>query len=652
MAATKIINVARDDRFDEILDLFRQTAAEEVIFVLPKNAKAFNREANVAALRNAAHESGKRISLLCPNPRVVALASAYGFDILPDRSSHTPGKKAKARLAADAPDDEMLDLVQDDSDAFEEDVRVPSDESVRLNGTGKDDLGGMHEEEGERELGDVPPEDAEQLEQEPPEEELMSEEALADEIRASERPTSASLASAVVRRRLDGVAYTHDRSKSVAPKVVQERSDRVSVHRGAASRRMDDIAKVWQSERPNAGMWADIPHERPVSRFAALRLNRRLRLGIIGTLVAIAGIGSLIFFTTGSAQVVITPAGQELALTIHATISDTISEVDPVLKRIPGQVFSVEKTVSQEFSASGEKDVAQKARGKVTVLNGLSSAQPLVATTRFESPTGLVFRSLRSISVSAATTRSGVATPGSAEVEIIADKVGSEYNIAATIFVIPAFREKGDAERYQKVTAKSDTSFSGGVNGKAKVVTEVDYQKARDAVSERAKLDVSQALKAEIGSLVMPEKLEVIVKSVSSNVQVDQAADSFVVSGTGAVKTVGVRKEDMQSLVSGIVEREKHLTVLPDRLTITLNNGQFSETSGAYEADILVSGTGYAVIDKDKIIADLAGKNELDIRSYLKSAEGVASARVTLSPFWVAKVPENKSKISLQLKYE
>ena len=43
MASTKIINVLKDDSFDEIIDLFKATPAEEVIFVLPKSAKAFNK---------------------------------------------------------------------------------------------------------------------------------------------------------------------------------------------------------------------------------------------------------------------------------------------------------------------------------------------------------------------------------------------------------------------------------------------------------------------------------------------------------------------------------------------------------------------------------------------------------------------------------
>src|SRR3989338_11213786 len=73
MASTKIINVLKDDKFEEILDLFKNTQAKEVIFVLPKTSKAFKNEAN---------KSNKKVSLLCSNPDTNKLANKYNFDVL------------------------------------------------------------------------------------------------------------------------------------------------------------------------------------------------------------------------------------------------------------------------------------------------------------------------------------------------------------------------------------------------------------------------------------------------------------------------------------------------------------------------------------------------------------------------------------------
>ena len=82
MASTKIINVLKDDKFEEILDLFRNTPAKEVIFVLPKTSKAFKNEGHFVILENEARKSNKKVSLLCSNSDTNKLAGKYNFDVL------------------------------------------------------------------------------------------------------------------------------------------------------------------------------------------------------------------------------------------------------------------------------------------------------------------------------------------------------------------------------------------------------------------------------------------------------------------------------------------------------------------------------------------------------------------------------------------
>src|SRR2546425_3549259 len=82
MPSTKIINVLRDDRFDDILDIFRKTSAEEVIFVLPKKSRAFSKEESFSALAEESQELGKAVLILSENPEINAIATNYNFGIL------------------------------------------------------------------------------------------------------------------------------------------------------------------------------------------------------------------------------------------------------------------------------------------------------------------------------------------------------------------------------------------------------------------------------------------------------------------------------------------------------------------------------------------------------------------------------------------
>ncbi len=158
--------------------------------------------------------------------------------------------------------------------------------------------------------------------------------------------------------------------------------------------------------------------------------------------VTILVVGGIVVATTGSAKIEITPQKRPLDFQLKVTASDSVSAINTQSNRIPGQYIEISKQVSKEFRSSGQKDVAQKARGKITVHNETGSNQQLVTTTRFASPSGLIFRTLLPVVVPA---------NGKVSVDVIADKSGSEYNLQASTFTIPAFKEKGDALKYQKI---------------------------------------------------------------------------------------------------------------------------------------------------------------------------------------------------------
>ena len=45
------------------------------------------------------------------------------------------------------------------------------------------------------------------------------------------------------------------------------------------------------------------------------------------------------------------------------------------------------------------------------------------------------------------------------------------------------------------------------------------------------------------------------------------------------------------------------------------------------------------------------GKNENEIRDYIKGVEGISSARVVLTPFWVWRVPKDLGRIEIKFEY-
>ena len=82
MSTTKIINVLKDDKFEEILEIFKSTPAQEVIFVLPKSSKVFSKEEDFQIIEEEAEEHEKSVSILCSNVKINELARKHNFDIL------------------------------------------------------------------------------------------------------------------------------------------------------------------------------------------------------------------------------------------------------------------------------------------------------------------------------------------------------------------------------------------------------------------------------------------------------------------------------------------------------------------------------------------------------------------------------------------
>src|SRR3990167_9737321 len=97
MSSTKIINVLKDDKFEELLDIVKDTDASEVVFVLPKQTKAFKSEGHFVVLADEAKDSNRSISFLCSNPEINELAKKYKFDVLSTKTESTNPKVSTSK---------------------------------------------------------------------------------------------------------------------------------------------------------------------------------------------------------------------------------------------------------------------------------------------------------------------------------------------------------------------------------------------------------------------------------------------------------------------------------------------------------------------------------------------------------------------------
>lgn len=584
MASTKIINVLRDDKFEEILDLFKETSAKEVIFVLPKKSKAFTSEEHFIILANEALKSEKKISVLCSNPEVNKMAKKYKFDVLLAKGP------SKTSFVTEREEPQYTEPAEESEEEIEEEEELPPPARPR---------GGLE---------------------------------------------------GIVRER----PGTH---LNVYPK--QDRPVRLDVRRGSPQRSVEEIQEVWDAlpGGNEKNIWADLglrsrksPGPRkPLFRFDFRNLSKRSVIVLGG--VSVLLLGTIIYVSTGSAKIEIIPQKQPLETELKVSASDKFSLVDQNSNKVPGQLFSIDKTVSQTFTATGEKDVAQKARGKMKIYNAYGTTpQVLIATTRFEKD-GLIFRTLTTVTVPGIKVANGEITPGTVTVEVVADKAGETYNISAGKFTIPAFNERADAGRYEKIYGETTEPMKGGLSGRAKVVTESDYNKAKEALQAQLQKNIDDGLKLQTAGLKTIDKLSIKIGQPESSAKIDEAAESFTMSLKGSLKTIGFKQPDLDGLVKQHVEKTRNLDVIPDKLRLSYKSINFKDAKNLLEFTVVISGNAYAKIDTGKIKRELAGKDEDEIKSYFRGVTGIETAKVLLSPFWVKSIPKNQEKTLINISY-
>lgn len=570
MSSTKIINVLKDDSFQEIIDIFKATSAEEVIFVLPKSARAFKKEEQFASLREEAKTLDKSVSFLCSSLEINDLAKKYRFEVLLAHSAslgqaRSPEVRKKSNPSRLTPTEtSSIDVVNEIEDFYAE--PATSDDSISISQPTK------------------------------------TEEVFVDD------------------RRLDDI---------FVPEVKHQHNIKV-----AGTREKALPVQVNQDNKEHK-------IRRPTHRTVLIFL----------TCATVVILGAVIFITAGKARITIKPVSQPLDLSLTIFTSDDVSSTSLANMAIPGQLFNIQKTVSQDFTATGRVDVAQKARGAITVYNELSTDQPLIATTRFESADRHIFHTLTSIVVPAGKISSGKFVPGSKEVQLIADKAGSEYNVPAGPFTIPAFKEQGAAEKYQKVYGRSTAPILNGTSGQSTIVTETDLSAARQTLTTQLTANIQDELETQINGLKIINDRQIVVSNPVSTSPVDAKTATFQVNLSGSLKTVGFKESDLNALVAQYVDTQKNMTTLPDKLVLTYDKTKWDDTKNGLSFTIHVTGPSYTKIDQQKIITDLLGKNDAEMRAYLGAVTGISSAHVSLSPFWVKSIPSNKDKVQVELSY-
>jgi len=356
------------------------------------------------------------------------------------------------------------------------------------------------------------------------------------------------------------------------------------------------------------------------------------------------------YLAVPSAEVTICPKTEKLNFDLSIVGSVDISQIDVGLNKIPLHEIEIAKTKSKEFSATEEKQMNEKARGFITIYNEYSSSpQTLMATTRFESPEGKVFRIMKAITVPGAEIEEGRIIPSAIDVEVVADEPGESYNIGSTNFTIPGF--KGTA-KYAGFYAKSRASMSGGSTGVVKIVSADDIKSAEDVLIEELKRDINRALEEQI-----PTELQIVEDGIKeeiftkSGVEEGDQADRFNLEMNITVRVLLFKEESLRELINlnlaSMISEDKEPVSETQQIEWIESVIDWEKEEAFF--DLSIKEDVVYQVDIQSLKNNLTGQSEVEVRKFLAIQPEIEKAKVTFWPFWVKKMPTQEKKIRIEL---
>ena len=361
--------------------------------------------------------------------------------------------------------------------------------------------------------------------------------------------------------------------------------------------------------------------------------------------IAVAGLGVLAFTLLGETSVTVTPRQ-------HTVVFDETAVYEAQPQGGSGLTYqTVTRTYedSTTVQATGSEEVEDRASGTITVYNDFSEeSQRLIANTRFETPSGLVYRVQNAVVVPGKTD----AGPGTLEVTVYADEPGEAYNIGpVSRFTLPGLTTEPDM--FESIYARSMESMTGGFVGVRPVVNESVLASARAEMRDRlaARIEADDFSSIENGYAV-PSLAEISYEAPAP----EQGADGSVVVRERARVLIPVFDEaafaaSIAAETSAAADDDNTTIADASSFTITAAAGSGEPELGTDPIEFSLEGTATFVgtVDTEQLSQDLAGKDREAFERIVGAYPGIETATANLAPFWRSTFPSDPGAIRIDV---
>lgn len=374
-----------------------------------------------------------------------------------------------------------------------------------------------------------------------------------------------------------------------------------------------------------------------VPDFSSFR--KKLFLGVAGGILILVFLIWAIWFAPAARIIINTrtesaPVSMTLKLGGSAATDVGKNVVQTIVKQI-------KKDISVEFAATGKERIGNKATGKMTLSNAEKSDKQYIPSGSVFSRGDFSFITASKVEVPGATVDGGI-VPGTIDVNVVAMKVGSEYNLAPGAYV----------SSNPNVTAYGG-QMSGGDSHDAVIVTTDDIEKATQALNELPNNDIKSQLTKQFtnGEKVIADSFTIDhaapVSVPALNAELVNGKAKLTSSTTFSITAIA--KSELQEFLKNSIKKQitDEQRIYNDGIEKVVFSGYIKNDQETL-INVATNGQIGPKIDQADVKDQAKGKHFGDIQSKLEKIKGVSSVDVKFSYFWVRTVPNNINKIEVE----
>lgn len=351
--------------------------------------------------------------------------------------------------------------------------------------------------------------------------------------------------------------------------------------------------------------------------------RKKLLIGVI-PLVLILLIFYLYVFAK-SATVTLDIKGNVTEETINVTFAQG-GETNATDNVISAEFISVSEDGKNSTSATGKKDIGDKAKGTVTMFNSNTTGVTIPTGTVIVSSNDLKFVTDKAVTIASSSGDIFSGTdPGKADITVTSEKFGTNYNLPSNT--------KFSVEASSGVAAKNDKPFAGGTKKEVKVVSKKDQDRLSSDLQKQlegeAKNDIQKKAKGD--SVVLPNFISVEFDKKSFSKDVDDEANEVSLTATISYKGVSYKNSDIIAFAKDkLVNTNNNLEV--DEKSIEASATDLKEKGDDASAKLKIKASLVPKIDEKELAKEIKGKSTKDAIEKLNQIDEVNRVDIKMFP--------------------